>query len=280
VKVYFAAGHTTSWAETVAMKTAGVEYRLFTVYPYLARSTGTGFFENRLGVFRGTIMDSGLFTLMWGAGSKTVQTEASIAGWQDRLVRFVETEQVKAYVVECDCQKLLGPGYAWELRQDLARRLPTHEIINVFHLEDGEKGFRRLCEYSTYLALSVPELRKHQHRHNVTVPGLARLARTINPAIKIHLLGCTENRLMRTLRWCTSADSSSWSSFVRYGMLGGHNIRHLTEKAVEDARQRCLAQADVMGFTLNQRQAHRAAILLICIAHNLAVYKRHAGDQT
>ena len=34
-----------------------------------------------------------------------------------------------------------------------------NRIINVFHIEDGQKGLDRLIEYSDYIALSVPELR-------------------------------------------------------------------------------------------------------------------------
>ena len=104
------------------------------------------------------IQDSGLFTLMFGA-RKGKKDESLINKWYDALIEFTLAHGMPVTCVEVDCQKVLGVDKAWEFRERMRNDLPNNRIINVFHLEDGQKGLDRLIEFSEYIAISVPELR-------------------------------------------------------------------------------------------------------------------------
>lgn len=215
----------------MALMGCGVRYALFSCYPMI-KDTGSDedMRVSDLSVakwgFKHMIMDSGLFTMMFGADSGRQRSPDDIREWMLRICRFVEDNDIDASIVECDCQKLFGPELAWELRREMRERLQDREIINVFHLEDGEDGFMQLVEYSDYLAISVPELRIAQpKRYRNTVCALTRLAHREKPGIKIHLLGCTERELLKRNAFCATADSSSWTAGARFGSFDGdHHI--------------------------------------------------------
>lgn len=285
IKIHFAGSDNTQ-CRLAGLKAANVNYRLFTCYPFINRKRPRddmrirGFFEARVPMFEHVIMDSGLFTLMFGADSGKAKDEAAVEGWQDRIVRFVDANGITASVVECDCQKIVSPEYAWELRRDLKRRLPNHEVINVFHLEDGKAGFLQLVEFSDYIAISVPELRIAQPKsYRGTVSALARLARRVKPGIKIHLLGCTELELLKRNSFCTSADSSSWISPIRYGYLKGRHIDNLRRDVIEARIASCLAAATKYGMTLSDKGIVDSAKTSICASYSLEQYSRAAGSQ-
>lgn len=285
IKVHFA-GSDNSQGRIVSLKTAGVNYRLFTCYPFIAsKKPGSdmrvrGFFEAQIPLFEHTIMDSGLFTLMFGAKSGSGQSERMIREWQGKIIAFVKANGIKASIVECDCQKVVSPECAWDLRRELAEALPDHEIVNVFHLEDGRDGFERLCEFSSYIALSVPELRIAQPKgYRNTVCALARQARRINPDVKIHLLGCTELRLLKRNSFCTSADSSSWLSPMRYGFLGNHHIDSIRPGLVEQRAGKCSAVAASLGINLSENALIDSAKTSLCASYSLEQYAAAAGGQ-
>jgi hypothetical protein len=284
-KVHFA-GSDNAPPRITALKAAGVQYRLFTCYPFVAgKKQGddmrvSGLHETRPGLYRHVIMDSGLFTLMFGAQSGAVQDEATIAAWQDRIIEFVTANDVHASIVECDCQKIVSPEYAWELRADLRARLPDREIINVFHLEDGKGGFERLAEFSDYLAISVPELRIAQPRkYRQTVSALTRMAKRIKPGIKIHLLGCTELGLLRQNDFCDSADSSSWLSPLRYGYLKSNHIKNLRKDVASERMELCGSVALGLGFDLSDKAVADASKASVCASYSKQQYERAAGKQ-
>jgi hypothetical protein len=95
--------------------------------------------------------------------------------------------------------------------------LPDNRQINVFHFEDGQKGLDKLIEFSDYIAISVPELRSIGKKNYVE--NIAHYIKNKKPDIDIHLLGCTENKLLSSLNYCSSADSTSWQQVNRYGVL-------------------------------------------------------------
>lgn len=227
IKVHFVLGDGNRFA--AICRAAKVEYALFSCYGYIKNKSSqqnmkvNNLRETKSG-FKHVIMDSGLFTLMFGADKNKEQTPEFIREWMHRICRFVQDNNIHASIVECDCQKLISPEYAWELRQEMRDLLPDREIINVFHLEDGKDGFEQLVDFTDYLAISVPELRIAQPKtYRKTVCALARKAKRMKPNIKIHLLGCTEKYLLEHNRFCTSSDSSSWTSGCRYGSFDKNN---------------------------------------------------------
>lgn len=249
VKVHFAGGEVQN--QFIAAQTLGVRYALFTCYPWVERmifkhpkspimplrwqkggDTGKLIPEYIQATSRHVIQDSGLFTLMFGSQKTVTKDEALLNKWYDGLLEFTLHHGQPVTCVEVDCQKLLGPAKAWEFRERLRRDLPKqNRIINVFHLEDGQKGLDRLIEYAEYIAISVPELR-FAGRKNM-VPYLARYIKRKKPSIDLHLLGCTELALLKECSFATSADSTSWISGKRFGFLKGRHIRTLKRDVVQ-----------------------------------------------
>ena len=119
--------------------------------------------------------------------------------------------------MEIDCQKLLGVEEAWWFRRRMKKLLPNRQI-NVFHYEDGKDGLDRLIDFSDYIAISVPELRiVKPNTYKKDAVALARYCKKRKPTIDIHMLGCTEYSMLKDIRFCTTADSTSWLSGVKYG---------------------------------------------------------------
>lgn len=250
VKVHFAAGEVQN--QFIAAKTLGVRYSLFTCYPWVERmifsspkspimplrsmkggDTGKLIPEYIQANSLHVIQDSGLFTLMFGSQKSVQKDENLLNKWYDGLVEFTIHHGQPVTCVEVDCQKLLGPEKAWEFRERLRRDLPAkNRIINVFHLEDGQKGLDRLIEYAEYIAVSVPELRFAGKKN--MVPYLARYIKRKKPGIDLHLLGCTELALLKECSFATSADSTSWISGKRFGFLKGRHIRTLKRDVVQN----------------------------------------------
>lgn len=161
------------------------------------------------------IMDSGLFSLMFGKYRELCSGENDILRWYDAMIETIYEHDIKSTIVECDCQKITSPQFAWKLREKMRNDLPNHEIINVFHLEDGPAGFERLIEFSDYMAISVPELRIAYGKYHVEkmIPlGM----KVISKNKKLHYLGFTSFQDIHKCRFATSCDSSSWTAVVRY----------------------------------------------------------------
>ena len=160
------------------------------------------------------IIDSGLFTLMFGAKSSTELTEQLIEQWQDEYANIITSSGFIHSVVECDVQKKLSPEFAWEMRKKFKTQV-KNEIINVYHLEDGNPD--KLIDHSSYIAVSIPELRiavSRKERDRITEYIATR---AIRKGKKVHLLGCTEKWMLKKYSFCTTCDSTSWMSSTKYG---------------------------------------------------------------
>jgi len=229
LKVHFAGLENQDFSE-ILHKCSGIKYSLFTVFPFIAHNLNikpikfkstTIDSEKFLSEYSNHhIMDSGLFTLMFGAhaGKRSLK---EIDLWYNKLIEFVIENNVKATCVEVDCQKILGVETAWTYREKMKNDLQNNKQINVFHIDDGNKGLDRLIEFSDYIAVSVPELRA-LGKKNYTA-SIVNYIKNKKPNIDIHLLGCTENKLLKELNFCSSADSTSWQQVNRYGILKYNN---------------------------------------------------------
>lgn len=164
---------------------AGVRYRLESFYDYCCRGGADG--VEALNKYNHSIIDSGLFTLMFGAESHTVLDEAFLDNYLKKYVAFIKGNSFKnCSFVELDVQKKLSPEAAWHYRKKMKSLLPGVEIINTYHLEDGNPD--KLIEYCEYIAVSIPELRLNvgnQERMRIT-NYIARKAKLKGK--KVHLL--------------------------------------------------------------------------------------------
>ena len=147
IKVHFA-GSDGGEIFYAALLAAQTKYRLFSCYKYILKCHPDDDFRLPADhvirvqdtVNRHVIQDSGLFTLMFGAGKGQTQTLESLTEWQDKLIAFVQQNNLRCTCVELDCQKVLGVREAWYFRERMKKLLDNPQI-NVFHFEDGMREF-------------------------------------------------------------------------------------------------------------------------------------------
>ena len=246
IKVHFAACEVMN--QFYAVEKLGIKYSLYTAFPFLERSVlkskispimpchlkGREYNIPRYisSKSKHCIQDSGLFTLMFGS-HKGQKDEKIMNSWYDGLVEFTLNNNInnnnKATCVEVDCQKILGVDKAWEYRERFSKDIPNR-IINVFHKEDGQKGLDRLIEFSNYIAISVPELRFLAKKNSVV--EIANYIKNKKPDIDIHLLGCTELKLIRELKFCSSCDSTTYIAGKRYGFIENKSIEKIKKNDI------------------------------------------------
>lgn len=290
IKVHLAGSSADTFEINASIWAAGGRRYLLTAYNYIYNKRVEDIKQVEIPQFifpwKHIIIDSGLFTLMFGAQKNKPKTPEMIEDWMHRLVKFMQVQKFnkdKVAVVEVDAQKIISSQFTWELRKEMRRLLPGQEIINVFHLEDGRDGFEKLCEFSDYIAISVPELRIAQPKsYKNTTCALARMARQIKPGIKIHLLGCTEKGLLTHNRFCTSSDSSSWSQGRRFGYLDGHHVKTLKEDAVIEANNainRTLKQMNLPTRELKDKTKHYLAVSYYNVLKCMEDYNKWGGNQ-
>lgn len=284
IKVHFAAVEQMNQCNSV--QALGGKYSLYTAYPFIERMMydkpshpivaaqfSNNVFEIPQHVIsnnRHTIQDSGLFTLMFGskAGNKD---KAFLDRYYEKLIEFTVKYGAGASVVEMDTQKVFGPESAWNYRRRMREDL-NNRVINVYHLEDGQTGLDRLIEFSDYIAISVPELRKAKKKNGLV--ALANYIKNQKPEIDIHLLGFTERRLFKQLAFCTSCDSSSYTSGIRYGFIKGKKVSGIiTEKA------KSLISPKEFDFLTQYMSEATAFGLLLNIKSEMQKYEQHAGPQ-
>ena len=225
LKVHFAGAESMIRSELI-LNGVNSNYSLFTIFPFLCDKFGIkhgyqtkGYTykdvsNNNFKNSSHTIQDSGLFSLMFGSFKKA-NDENFYNKWYEQLVQTTLDGEYKGTVVEMDCQKVLGVDKAWYFRQKMKHDLPNNKQINVFHKEDGQKGLDQMIEFSDYIAISVPELRALGQKNHTE--KIAYYIKNKKPSIDIHLLGCTENKLIKSLNFCSSSDSTSWVSLNKFG---------------------------------------------------------------
>ena len=215
MKVHFAGSPSEDIRMSKSLKMAGVRYVLGSFYQIKNyKGERAKKFINVFNSYKHSIIDSGLFTLMFGAKKDIILTEQFIMNWQKDYSLFVLDNKYKHTVVECDVQKKISSKFAWEMRRLFKSQLPNNQIINVYHLEDGNPD--KLIDYSDYIAVSIPEL-----RFNVSRKELMQITRYISSKAssrgkKVHLLGCTDLKMMKEFQYCYSCDSTSWFSGSRF----------------------------------------------------------------
>lgn len=287
IKVHFAGSEVQN--QFLVAELLGVRYFLYTAYPFVERKViktakspimpfkwmqnpAIDIPANICKHSLHCIQDSGLFTLMFGAmaGKKD---ETIVNRWYDGLVEFTLNHGQHVTCVEVDCQKILGVEKAWEFRQRMRNDLPNNRIINVFHLEDGQKGLDRLIEFSDYIAISVPELRKSQRKNYVG--KLARYIKQRKPTIDIHLLGCTDIKMLEENKFCTTADSTSyvWPKIRGYVVPGHAKCSVKTDEIIK------MVGEEVYTKIREYNNEENTNCLALSVAIEKDKYQRKAGNQ-
>ncbi len=262
MKVHFAG----NGVQVNALLKAGVRYELMSFYDVMHRNDRAGGDISDWNKFTHVIVDSGLFTFMFGSAAGHDMTMEFCEDWLDKYVDFVNKTPFKnASFVELDVQKKVGSKEAWHLRKKMAKMINKGRIINVYHLEDEDP--EKLIEYSDFLAVSLPELRLNvgvKERQQI----MAYIVKKAHAkGTKIHILGCTEDKYLKMFSTCYSCDSTSWTSALRWGRLKSNHGTFSTR--LLDV-QKVVAQ----GFEGRERNTYWSALM------SLQYYNRVAGDQT
>jgi len=181
--------------------------------------------EEHLSKIPGYIMDSGLYSFMFGAEKGTIpETLEAYLDYTKRYLDDVDRWGYQGIVVESDVHKLLGMDAVFRLREEFE---PLGDrVMYVWHLPEGLDGLIELAKKQSYIAISVPELRMLATGTTLgsakKIIGMVRdLLRRVHSACgssppRIHLLGCTVQELINT-RFAWSCDSTSWLYGVQYG---------------------------------------------------------------
>lgn len=284
IKIHFA-GSDNVFSANAALKIAEVNYRLYTCYPFIVNKKVTDDLRLKPDApllntglqFKHTIQDSGLFTLMFGAAKDRKLTYDDLIDWQDKLIKFTVTNNLKSTCVEVDCQKVLSPEDAWKLRYRMREKLPNRQI-NVFHKEDGKKGLDRLIEFADYIAISVPELRiTNPKTFREDTHRLAWYIKNRKPEIDIHLLGCTDLKMLKRNKFCTSADSTSWLAPLQFGYNRTSKGSYHINQNKQEIREKFMEQAKLLG--VKEQSLPRAADSAIAALLNKLDYQSVAGSQ-
>lgn len=289
-KIHFA-GSDGSEIFHAALLCADVKYRLFSCYNFIeGKSVDDSFLLPESHVIRiqdkemkHVIQDSGLFTLMFGAGKGRKINHDYLVEWQDKLIKFVLQNNLQCTCVEIDCQKLLGVEEAWWFRKRMRDKLPNRQI-NVFHYEDGKDGFDRLIDFSDYIAISVPELRIIKPKtYRKDAIQLARYAKTKKPSIDIHMLGCTEKAMLKDISFCTTADSTSWLQGVQFGRFNDDitesHVDNFRKDLMEKRKKEIYKIAKERGVDFKEKTLTYATKASLCASICKRRYAMLAGSQ-
>ena len=155
-------------------------------------------------------------------------------------------------------------------------------------VEDGRDGFEKLVEFSDYIAIGYPELRRAYPSDYAKIGhGLIRYARRMRPNIKIHMLGCTELSIVSKNKDCTTCDSTSWQQPLRFGSIrvpGVTKSKHVSEisgEALERRMGECLRTASQIGISLGSEKRLRDCAAASLFAEiELSRYRHVIGDQS
>lgn len=212
--------------------------------------------------FKHMIIDSGLFTMMFGADKDKGLTYEQFEAYAWGYMAWMAQANPDWTFVELDIQKVFGVDAAWEWRERLRAENPGRSIINAYHIEDENPD--RLIEFSDYIAISIPELRWALTRKDME-NVMAYISRKATlKGKRVHLLGCTEQRYLKAYRNLYSCDSTSWSSSFRFG-TGKH-----PDFGEFKVRQLEIEPNDDRPSIISRR---------VAIRMNLDLYTRYAGPQ-
>lgn len=287
IKVHFA-GSDNDMTAYMGLRTAGVKYNLYSCYPFIVSKKEDDDFrmlerikpiKQNESYMNHIIQDSGLFTLMFGAKKNEKQTKESLLVWQNKLIQFTKQNELKVTCVEIDCQKVLGVKEAWFFRERMKKLLPNRQI-NVFHLEDGMDGLNALIDFSEYIAFSIPELRiaKPKTFRQLT-RKLVTHTKNRKPEIDIHLLGCTDKIMLQQNKECTSSDSTSWISGLRYGTICGKHIDMIKPSYMKQCEEKTIEVYNKLNIDYNNKEIERATKFTCCATIMKQKYTRLAGNQ-
>lgn len=173
------------------------------------------------------IMDSGLFTFMFGAGKGKLKTYDDYKRYAEQYVEDMLAWGWQHEIVECDVQRVLSVDECFRLREEVFEKcgLP---VMYVWHIPEKEDGLRAMADRYDRIAVSIPEFREvfsqqenkvgvaSNHVKAATLRALS-IIRSAKKPPRVHLLGNTSASLLRMPTPAFSSDSTSWLYAASHG---------------------------------------------------------------
>ena len=187
-----------------------------------------------------TILDSGLFSLLFGAG-KTMGAEV-VDRYCDFYFDFLSNSGYTGKFVELDLQNLKGIKETQIWRDRFEDAFGWERGMVVWHHIDGKDGMKHMAERYPYVAISVPELKKRYGTRGASyyASDLIDIAKEANSDVQLHMLGCCQASFLgRNMEWDT-CDSTSWMAPGAWGRLAalvGENISKMKSTVDIDINQ-------------------------------------------
>lgn len=251
IKIHFALSRA-PLRDLVILRTLGVNYILSTAYPWPDKPIREWQYY---GEFKHVIVDSGLFTIMFGAQGNRTWDYKDIRGF---LKKYMNTIRLMLQTWDClntsfvdfDTQRIIGCEKTDDLRKELYDNFPTLDFIHPYHIPDGRDGLDYLIDTYDHLAISVPELRINaKHGAEYYVKHLTEYAMNRKPSLRIHELGCTQMKALRHVaHLADTADSSTWSQGLRFGRIGARHCSQLKPEAYEQVHELLRPAAELYKF--------------------------------
>lgn len=277
IKVHFAGIESAHYYS--AIKEMGVSYALYSAFPFVFKklfSKNKCVTENDLKVpmmlddgMTHVIQDSGLFSLLYGC-KRDLADKHTVFKWYDALVEWTLEHGRNITCVEVDCQDILGTEVAWDLRYRMRNDLPNNRIINVFHLSDGKYGLDRLIEFSDYIGVGSGD----PHNSSATMYEVSSYIKSRNASTDIHLLGCTALNTIKKCNFCTSCDSISWKTPLRFGFIQDYHISDLDTNKI-----RALVGDETFDAILKHNSEPSTTAICASIEMVRRQYQKYAGNQ-
>ncbi len=146
------------------------------------------------------------------------------------------------------------------------------------------KGLDRLIEFADYIAVSVPEWRiVKPATHKQDIRYITHYIKNKKPEIDIHLLGCTDFKIIRENNFCTSADSTSWLSGVKYGYFNDgikkEHIRNFKRSLYNEREAQVKAMMLARGIEPTGKKLVYTTNASLCATICKDLYARTCGPQ-
>lgn len=279
--------------KAVITRAAGVNYALWSAYPHLINTI------NKPGMtkqqppqkilsrwlcsnYRHVILDSGLYSLIFGTKKSVITGPSRIQRWQNEFINYIHKYQYTGCVVECDAQHIVGSQNIWKLREQLRASIPN-EIIFVWHKKDGQEGLDRLIEYCDYIGLSFNEYQNKQKDYRHYIYRLVDYIKNKKPEIKIHLLGMSDTKTLKNRPGVYSCDSTSHLTGARYGRIGGFRVEAVKQEHYDEAIKTIIkwfrSIPELKDYKLNHTRLKWFTHLFVSVRYHLRLYESLAGNQ-
>lgn len=186
------------------------------------------------------MLDSGVFTMAYGAGSNVDYYE-----YTERYIDFINKNNVKLFF-EMDIDDVAGLAKAEELRRKI--EIGTgKQPIPIFHKTRGKDYFINMCKNYPYVAIGGIAGKGNMTKRKEYMPYFKWFIDTAHKyGAKIHGLGFTDLKALEVFDF-DSVDSTSWTTGNRFGSIYRFNGRTM-EKYDKKEGQRL---ADPKAVALN-----------------------------